>query len=217
MQTGDLMPGGGRRRKSAYVGFSVISLSAATLAGCDQPVRDPAAQDARVYTSVADCEREAPAKACENGWAAAQGEHGASAPLFSDRAQCEAQWGQGRCTQGTTPDAARYFVPAIAGFMLVTSFRTPRCGPGTGVACDQAGAGGGGGWVAHSHPVYIGSGDKVFAGWQPVGDAVPTSGGGLSVPRTVTVVEEGGRVSPGITTRGGFGRAFGEFGGGRGG
>jgi uncharacterized protein YgiB involved in biofilm formation len=211
------MPNGGRRRKSAYVGFSVISLSAATLAGCDEPVRDPEAQDTRVYTSVADCEREAPARACEDGWTAAQGEHGASAPLFSDRAGCETQWGQGRCTQGAGPRAAQYFVPAVAGFMLVSSFRRPQCDPGTGVACDQAGGGHGGGWVTASHPVYIGSGGKVFAGWQPVGDAVRTANGGLSVPRTVTVVAEGGRVSPGITTRGGFGRAFGRFGGGRGG
>jgi len=210
------MPSGERRRKSAYVGFSVISLSAATLAGCDQPVRDAAAQDARLYASVSDCEREAPAKACEDGWTAAQGEHNATAPLFSDRAQCEAQWGQGRCTAATTPYAARDFVPAIAGFMLVSSFRTPQCGPGSGVPCDQSG-GGGGGWVVHSHPVYIGTGGKIFAGWQPVGEAVRTNDGGLSVPRTVTVVEDGGRVSPGITTRGGFGRAFGAFGGGRGG
>lgn len=211
------MLNGGRRRKSAHVGFSVISLSAATLAGCDQPVRDPQAQDARIYTSVADCELEAATRACEDGWTAAQGEHGASAPLFSDRAQCEAQWGQGRCAQGTGPGAAQYFVPAIAGFMLVSSYRPAQCGPGTAVACNQPGGGhGGGGWVTTSRPVYIGSGGKVFADWQPVGDAVRTSGGGLSVPRTAAVVEEGGRVSPGITTRGGFGRAFGRFGGGGG-
>lgn len=213
---GDQMPGGGRRRKSAYVGFSVITLSAATLAGCDEPVRDPAAQDARVYASIADCEREEPARACQDGWTAAQNEHNATAPLFTDRAQCEANWGEGRCTPATTPEAARFFVPAIAGFMLVSNFRTPQCGPGTSVACDQSG-GGGGGWVVHSHPVYIGSGGKVFAGWQPAGEAVRTSSGSLSTPRTLTVVEEGGRVSPGITSRGGFGRAFGGFGGGRGG
>lgn len=210
------MPNGRRRRASAYVGFSVISFSAAALAGCDQPVRDQEAQDARIYSSVADCERQAPAKACEDGWAAAQGEHGATAPQFADLGQCEAQWGQGRCTHPAV--GGSQFVPAIAGFMLLASFRASpsRCGPGTGVVCDR-GAGGGGGWATTGHPVYIGSGGRVFAGWQPVADAVRTAGGGLSVPKTVTVVEEGGRVSPGITTRGGFGRAFGGFGGGHGG
>lgn len=208
------MPSGGRRRKSAYVGFSVISLSAVTLAGCDQPLRDPEAQNARVYTSVADCGREQPAKACEAGWAAAQVEQTADAPQFTDRAECEAKWGQGRCAQ-----EASSFVPAVAGFMLLASFRgvQPGCGPGTSVGCDRGGGGSGGGWVITGHPVYVGSGGKVFAGWKPVGDAVRTASGGLSLPRTVSVVETGGRVSPGITTRGGFGRAFGEFGGGRGG
>jgi uncharacterized protein YgiB involved in biofilm formation len=220
------MPREGRRRKSAYVGFSVISLSAA-LSGCDQAVREPGAQDARIYTSVADCEREAPAKDCQDGWTAAQGEQTATAPLFSDRAECETQWGPGRCAPGATPVSARYFVPAIAGFMLVKSLQAPRlnCGPGTGVSCSQGGGtggwggsgGSGGGWVTTGHPVYVGSGGKVFAGWQPVGEVVRAPGGALSIPRTVTVVEESGRVSPGITTRGGFGRAFGGFGGGRGG
>jgi hypothetical protein len=212
-----------RRRRSAYVGFSVLSLSAATLAGCDEAVRDPDAKDASVYASVADCEREQPQKACEDGWEAAQGEHRATAPLFKDRAQCEAQWGVGRCTDATGPQTTGMFVPALAGFMLLRTFHPARatCGPGTGLPCADGAGGGwggsGGGWSSGGHAVYIGSGGKVYSGWQPVGEAVRGPGGDLRAPRTLTVVEgPGGKISPGIT-RGGFGRAFGRFGGGRGG
>jgi hypothetical protein len=213
---------GTRRRRSAYVGFSVLSLSAAALAGCDdQPVRDPNAKDAPVYSSVADCEKEHAAKDCEDGWQAAQGEHQATAPLYKTQGECETAWGH--CGSASTPSAAGMFVPALAGFMLLNAYHPSRtdCGPGTRVPCDNGSgggwAGGGGGGWGGGRAVYIGQGGKVYAGWEPVGDAVRAPGGGLSVPKTVTVVAgPDGKLSPGIT-RGGFGRAFGRFGGGRGG
>jgi uncharacterized protein YgiB involved in biofilm formation len=205
---------GKRRRRSAYVGFSVLSLSAATLAGCDDsPVRDPDAKDAPIYASVAECEREHPAKDCEDGWQAAQSEHTATAPVFHNRAECEAEWGPGRCEAASGPSAAGMFVPAIAGFMLMNSLRQAQqpCDPRYNAYCGGYGGYGGG------HAVYIGSGGRVYAGSEPVGDAQRTANGGFRAPRSVPVVEgPGGKVSAGVT-RGGFGRMFGRFGGGRGG
>lgn len=222
-ETGGSMKSKVRRRRSAYVGFSVATLSAA-LAGCEQTVRAPDAKDAPIYASVADCAREHPAKACQDGWDDAETERRATAPLYTDRPQCEAQWGAGHCSEATGPYSAGRFAPALVGFMLMSSLhgpQRPNCGPGAAQPCDTGGASGGwggSGGGGGGHGVYVGSNGKVFAGWEPVGEMQRTQAGGLSVPRTVPVVEgPGGRVSPGVTTRGGFGRAFGGFGGGRGG
>jgi uncharacterized protein YgiB involved in biofilm formation len=188
------------------------------MAGCEEAVREPGAQDARVYASVAECAQEHPAKACQDGWDAAETERTTTAPLFSTRADCEAQWGSGDC-QPTAGPKAGLFAPAMAGFMLATMAQPQRrpCGPGTGQACDSGGASGAwgsGGGSGGAHAVYIGQGGKVYAGWETVGQARSGAQGRLAVPRTVTVVEApGGRVSPGITTRGGFGRIGAFFGG----
>jgi uncharacterized protein YgiB involved in biofilm formation len=209
-----------RRKSSAYVGFSVLTLSTA-LAGCEeQPVRAPGAVDAPIYASVADCQKEHAPKDCQDGWSAAQNEHQATAPLYTDRAGCEAEWGQGRCGEATGPAPRGDFTPMLAGFILMNSLNQPLrrpCGPGTGVVCDTGGASGGwgSGGGGRGHAVYLGSGGRIFSGGEQLGEAQRTTGGGLRMPRTVPVVEGiSGKVSPGLTTRGGFGRAFGRFGGG---
>ena len=191
------------------MGFSFVGL-ATTLAACEEQVKDPNAQDTAVYTSLAQCEKENSVKVCEDAQKAAQGEHTASAPLFASTAECEAQWGAGRCEPGHG-SYTHMFVPMMAGFMLAHALNNSgRCGPGTPYSCNDGWGGG--------HGVYIGNGGRVYAGWNEVGSAKAQPGGGFSMPRSVSVVEgPGGKISPGVTTRGGFGRAFSRFGGGRGG
>jgi uncharacterized protein YgiB involved in biofilm formation len=199
------------RKRSAYVGFSAIGMSAA-LAGCG-PERAPDAKDVSLYRSVAECSAERGQKDCDAGWTAAQDEHRKDAPKFADRAACEADWGEGKCEEARNPGGGSFFMPALMGFMMG---RALSGGPTTGVGpqgcppgqpnCAQGGARG----------VYVGSGGGLYSGRDRIGDAA-ARGGTYELPRTVAVSEgPGGRLSPGVT-RGGFGRSAGIHGFGRGG
>jgi uncharacterized protein YgiB involved in biofilm formation len=99
-----------RRRRSLYVGLSAITLSA-TLAGCGRD--DPP----KVYASVQDCKAEHPAQACQDAWQASVGEQQSTAPQYSQKAQCEAQYGVGHC-ETRTGEHGSFFMPMMAGFMI---------------------------------------------------------------------------------------------------
>jgi uncharacterized protein YgiB involved in biofilm formation len=189
-----------QRKRSAYVGFSLIALSA-TLVGCDDA--GPPTKAAHVYDSVEQCRKEQPAAVCDAAWKQAQGDQ-ATAPLSADRAHCEADWGAGRC-QPTHQGGHDFFMPMMAGFMIANALQPGRdCGPGTGRDCGYG-----------AHGVFVGSAGRVYAGGSYVGDAVRDSNGRFAPPRVMPVAEgPGGRLSPGATARGGFGRFFA---GGRGG
>jgi uncharacterized protein YgiB involved in biofilm formation len=193
------------RRRSAYVGFTALTLSATALAGCEQTTRAPGPHDAPVYASLDACKKEHDAKTCDAAWDASVKEQ-ADAKTYVDPAQCNTDWGEGHCRETSTPGGGHLFVPIMAGFMLANLMnQNQRCGPGTGNDCYGGG-----------HAVFIGGGGRMYAGSTYIGDARPDASGRFAPPRTVTVAEgPGGRISPGVTTRGGFGRFFG--GGGRGG
>ncbi len=99
----------GSRRRSAFVGFSILSLSAAGLAGCEQREARP-----KVYSTVADCRDEHPSQACDTAWQASVGDHEPNAPCYTQRQQCEAQYGVGHCE---TREGG-FFMPMMAGFVL---------------------------------------------------------------------------------------------------
>ena len=165
------------RRRSATVAFSVIGLSAA-LAGCDDP---PAP---KVYESVKDCATEHGAQACDSAWQASVGEHQATAPQYSQREQCEAQYGPGHCE----PYAGRQgsvFIPLMAGFMIGRALNRPDQQNQPGY---PYGGGGGGGYVGH--PVFFNRSGGYQAGSARPGEALFTRGAGF-------------------TERAGFGRAGG--------
>ncbi len=187
------------RKRSAYVSFSVLTISsAAALAGCG---RGEPAQQAQVYSSVAQCKAQNPGSACDQAWQASVGEHHKSAPQFSQQAACEAQYGQGRCqAMNDERHGGSVFIPVMAGFML-------------GRMMSGGGYGGGGGYFGH--PVYAGRGG-LFSGGARVGDLA--GGGGLPARTSVPVTEAGALSSPrastrGSTIRGGFGRTAGFRGG----
>jgi len=99
-----------RRRRSLTLGLSALTLSAA-LAGCGRD--DPP----KVYGSVRDCKAEHPAQACQDAWQASVGEHQATAPQYSQKAQCEAQYGVGHC-ETRSGERGDIFMPMMAGFMI---------------------------------------------------------------------------------------------------
>ena len=99
----------GSRRRSAFVGFSILSLSAAGLAGCERHDEQP-----KVYSSVADCRAEHPGQACDTAWQASVGEHDQNAPRYTRKEECEAQYGYGHCET----HEGGFFMPMMAGFVL---------------------------------------------------------------------------------------------------
>ena len=99
-----------RRRRSLGLGLSALTLSAA-LAGCGRD--DPP----KVYGSVQDCKAEHPAQACQDAWQASVGEHQSTAPQYSQKAQCEAQYGVGHC-ETRSGEHGDVFMPMMAGFMI---------------------------------------------------------------------------------------------------
>ena len=165
-----------RRRRSLTVGLSALTLSAA-LAGCG---RDDAP---KVYGSIQDCKAEHPAQACQDAWQASVGEHQSTAPQYSQKAQCEAQYGVGHCETRNT-DHGGVFMPMMAGFMIGQMMNQRR---DNGYAY-----GGGGGYFGR--PVSYAPGG---------GYAAPTPRAGESLFR------RGG----GFTSRGGFGETAGFRGG----
>lgn len=206
------------RKRSAYVGFSAIGLSAA-LAGCG-PERAPDAKDMDVYKTMAECRAERSQQECDAGWTAAQDEHRRDAPKFADKAACEQQWGEGKCEEGRSQGGGSFFMPALMGFMMGRALSggpamgvgPQQCPPGQ-AGCGSTG-GSGGGYAGRG--VYVGRNGGLFSGQDRIGDAA-ARGGTYEVPRTVAVSEHaGGRLSPGVT-RGGFGRSAGMHAGGRGG
>ena len=119
-----------KRKRSGYVGFSLMTVSAA-LIGCERPDPDPpqrpgpteasASETAPVaYASLEECRAQNSASECEAAFQQARSEHEQTAPRFADQTQCEQEWGEGNCE--SRPDQTRsggsVFVPILAGFML---------------------------------------------------------------------------------------------------
>lgn len=205
------------RKRSAYVGFSVVALSAAALSGCG-PQRAADARDVQIYKSVDECAREKPRSECDAAFAQAKAQQAAAAPNFQDRAACEQDWGSGRCDERRASGGGSVFIPAMAGFMLGQAM-AGRQGYGAGPAgcgpadphCGSTGGSAGAG----ARPVFAGR-RGLFAGGDRIGEA-QARGGGYEAPRSATVrPAAGGRLSAGVT-RGGFGRMAGLHLGGRGG
>jgi uncharacterized protein YgiB involved in biofilm formation len=150
------------RRRSAYVGFSVMTLSAAGLAGCDRP--DPP----KVYSSVAECKAQHPGQACDDAWQASVGEHDQNAPHYNQLAQCEAQYGVGHCES----HSGGFFMPMMAGFVLGQMINRSNCNYSNG------GCGYGGGYIGH--PVFFAPGGGYRAPTINPGESLYTRSGGIT-------------------------------------
>ncbi|HEX4182500.1 MAG TPA: DUF1190 domain-containing protein [Caulobacteraceae bacterium] len=145
------------RRRSAYVGFSILTLSAAALAGCEQRDDQP-----KIYNSLAACRADHPGQACDDAWQASVGEHDRTAPRFDSKAQCEAQYGVGHCE---TREGGSVFMPLMAGFIL-------------GQMMNGGGYGYRGGYVGH--PVFFAPGGGYRAPSINPGEAMFTRSGGIA-------------------------------------
>ena len=150
-----------RRRRSLGLGLSALTFSAA-LAGCGRD--DPP----KVYGSVADCKAEHPPQACQEAWQASVGEHQSTAPQYSQKAQCEAQYGVGHC-ETRSGEHGDIFMPMMAGFMIGRMMNQHR---------DNTYPYGGGGYIGH--PVAYGPGGGLRASPPRAGEGVFGRSGGFT-------------------------------------
>jgi uncharacterized protein YgiB involved in biofilm formation len=154
------------RRRSAYVGFSVLALSSTGLASCDRPAEQP-----KVYSSLEQCRTDHPGQACDDAWQASVGEHDRDAPRFNDQSQCEAQYGPGHCEN----HGGGIFMPLMAGFVLGQMLNhNNNCNNG-GYGC---GGYGGGGYIGH--PVFYSAGGGYRAPTVGPGEGLFTRSGGIT-------------------------------------
>lgn len=119
-----------RRVTPAILG-SVISL--ALIAGCGE---DDPQVDAAVFETVEQCVQsgEYPKEECETYFQQAMADQAATAPKYESQADCEAEFGAGKCNQGPeisggdgadSTHVRHSYVPMAAGFLIGAAISQP--------------------------------------------------------------------------------------------
>ena len=120
-----------RTRQTLALGTLATSV---TLAGCGEP-----APDVQRFTSVADCSTSGFSRVvCEEEYDRALAAHVTTAPRFDAEATCEAEFGEGRCTElpaqvadtgEATEPRGSFFAPFLTGYLVSSALSrvtTPR-------------------------------------------------------------------------------------------
>lgn len=166
-------------KRSRYVALLAMGASALALSACGE-----SETPAGVYTSVDQCiaDKQFTDAECRKAFDTAKEEHKKVAPKYASKADCEADFGAGKCEESPyrTTSGTSTFMPLLVGYMLG---RTISGQPGF-----------------TPQPLYRTPGDSTFR----TGDNRPvTSKTGLqSVPHSATT----SAFKSSTTTRGGFGR-----------
>lgn len=190
-----------RKRRSTLVAIFMANVALTPLiAACGPSSPSPAKTESKtVYSDLAGCVSETGNKdACEKAFKASAAEHDKTAPRFTAKAQCEAEYGTGNCESKTSSDGSSSFMPYMMGYML--------------------GSMGNGGGYSSAYPVYYSSRGNVYSGrYGEIGRVDPSS-----VPRRYSDYTSPQRTLPrsspitvrssspvasstGTVTRGGFG------------
>ena len=94
------------------MGVSIIALTA-----CEE-----AKVEASVYESLEQCKKDSVMSAdqCEISFKEARGQHAAVAPKFASQADCQADFGAGKCEQAPyrTSSGGSVFMPIMMGYMM---------------------------------------------------------------------------------------------------
>ncbi len=100
--------------------FSVVMLmgvSLVALSGCEEPKIDAA-----VFNSLQQCVDDPgiPRGECEQNYKEAQSQHAAVAPKYTSQADCQADFGDGRCEQAPyqSSSGGSIFMPLMMGYMM---------------------------------------------------------------------------------------------------
>jgi uncharacterized protein YgiB involved in biofilm formation len=134
----------------------LMALAAVNLTACgDQSPSDAVTWDdsfteasdetvpALTYASADACKTadEVPDADCDTAWVTAQQDHAANAPRYGDKADCEAEYGVGKCETRTSSGGGSFFMPFLTG-MIVGQMMNPGGGAyyrGTGLYRDRYG------------------------------------------------------------------------------
>ena len=83
-------------------------------AAADEPV------DAQTYPDADACKAadEVPDEECDRAWITAQQDHEANAPRYDAKADCEAEYGIGKCETRTSAGGGSFFMPFLTGMMI---------------------------------------------------------------------------------------------------
>ncbi|MCH9672686.1 MAG: DUF1190 domain-containing protein [Gammaproteobacteria bacterium] len=104
-----------------------VAIAAAHLSGCSEE-----RIDAGLYESIEGCVADLnERKYCEDAFADAKAQHAEVAPQFANLADCEAEFGAGKCGSGEQTGSSEagggYFFPFFMGYMLARTM-TPGLG-----------------------------------------------------------------------------------------
>jgi uncharacterized protein YgiB involved in biofilm formation len=172
-------------KRSRYVALLAMGASALALSACGE-----SESPAGVYTSVDQCiaDKQFTETECNNAFATAKEEHKKVAPKYANKADCEADFGAGKCEEAPyrTTTGGYTFMPLMVGYMLGRAL-----GGAPGFA---------------PQPLYRTPGDSTFR----TGDnrTVTNKTGVQNVPNSTTK----SAFKSTTTTRGGFGRSGSVYG-----
>jgi len=95
----------------------MISASLIALTACEEPK-----VDASIYESLDQCKRDPllTSEQCESGFNNARTQHAAVAPKYSSAADCQADFGAGKCEKAPykTSSGGSIFMPLMMGYMM---------------------------------------------------------------------------------------------------
>ncbi len=105
-----------KRLNSISVGL-MVSVSLIALTGCEEPK-----VDAAVYEDLQQCKNDplATPEQCEMSFKEASAQHASVAPKYSSQADCQADFGAGKCEQAPyqTSTGGSVFMPLMVGYMM---------------------------------------------------------------------------------------------------
>jgi uncharacterized protein YgiB involved in biofilm formation len=138
------------------------------LSGCSDE------QPALVFNSLDECKASAQttAEVCQETYDQTLANHKATAPRFNTQADCESDFGSGKCETIANPAGGSWFVPAFTGFMVAQLLNNNRD-------------------VYHTHYGYMGTPlyrtrYDTYGSWRTADNAVISGTGKVSVPSSVT-------------------------------
>jgi uncharacterized protein YgiB involved in biofilm formation len=107
-------------KKSKAIRLVLLGSTGLTLAACDQSPPS----DATFFSKVEDCIAVKGESTCRDGFVKSEMEFVAEAPRFTQKEQCEAEFGAGNCE--TRQDGRGSFcMPMMMGYMLGNAFNRP--------------------------------------------------------------------------------------------